>query len=99
VADFVKVKFLRHFPPFMPGDHATFAVEKAKSLESKGHVVVSGTAPAPKLETGRANFDPAASPIEDVRAYIAGHGAEVPAKAPDAKLRELAATILAGAQA
>jgi len=98
MSDHVKVRYLRHAPPFMPGDHSVMPHAKAKELEAKGRVKIVEDAKAPKIETGRAEFDPASSPIEDVRGYIAGHGGEIPAKAPDARLRELAASILADAR-
>jgi hypothetical protein len=96
MSDHVKVKFLRHAPPFMPGDHSSLPVEKAKALAAKGHVEILGGTSAPKFETGRAEFDPASSPVDEVRLFLAGHGAPAPENTPERKLRADAAAILKG---
>ena len=40
------VRFLRHAPPFMPGDVAAFADDVALAMEAKGIVEVLPTPPA-----------------------------------------------------
>lgn len=93
-----KVTFLRHAPPYMPGDSAVLPAARAKALEETGHVQIAARARAPKLETGRAEFDPAKSPIEEVRAFLVGHGVDIAADAKDADLRQQAAEKLAESQ-
>ena len=44
------VRFLRHAPPFMPGDVTTYDDDRARALEAKGVVEVlpaAGTAARP----------------------------------------------------
>ena len=94
MSDHTKVKFLLHAPPYMPGDFTTIPSSRARILEAKGHVLIVESAARPKIEAGRAEFNPTKSPLEEVRAFIAGKGVEVSDKASEAQLRSQAAELL-----
>jgi hypothetical protein len=98
MTDFHKVTFLRHSPPYMPGDSVVLPAGRAKALEETGHVEIAGRSKAPKIETGRTEFDPAKSPIDEVRGFLVGHGLDIAAEAKEADLRKLAAETLASLQ-
>jgi hypothetical protein len=91
----VKVTYLRHAPPFMPGDVSTLPADKASALKASGIVKIEGSAETPVIASGAAEFDPAKSPIEEVRAFIVGRGEKIADNAPDAALRRQASAILA----
>jgi hypothetical protein len=94
-----KVKFLKHAPPYMPGDVTTIPVDKAAVFEGRGVVAILGKAEAPPERRAPLAFDPAFAPIDEVRAFIAGRGKDIPEKAAEPKLREQAAALLAGSVA
>lgn len=89
----VSVKFLRHAPPYMPGDIASFHPDKARDLHTKGIAYAGESFDAP-IERATAEFDPAKSPIEEVRAFIVGRGETIPADATEAAIRKAADRLL-----
>lgn len=95
----IKVTVHRHSAPYMPGDVILLPADKAAELKAKGVVSYEGkaTEPAPVLMTGAAEFDPAKSPMEEVRAFIVGRGVNIAQGTADALLRKQAAAILSKA--
>lgn len=93
----VKVTVHRHSGIYMPGDVLVLPLALATELKAKGVVDFEGKteAPAPVLKTGAAEFDPAKSPMDEVRAFIVGRGVTIVDGTADALLRKQAAAILA----
>ena len=61
--------------------------------------VIVEAAAAPKVAGGGAEFAPESSPIEEVRAYIVGHGGEIAEKTSEKQTRAQAAEMLAKSRA
>lgn len=94
----VQVKYMRHVPPFMPGDRSTVSPSRAEFLRKSGAVEVIGEVepPAPR-QLGE--FDPAVAEVSELRAFISGRGESLPPNLGIEKLRARAAEILAKDQA
>lgn len=93
----VIVKYLRHVPPFMPGDRSSVSPSRAEFLRKSGAVeVISDAKPEPRKTV---EFDPATSEVSELRAFISGRGESLPPNLGIEKLRARAAEILAKDQA